>query len=335
MCKHACTDNWWVGGALFQHKHIWHNFISIYKPARPSSIPNHSRALLAAILSLLAAFSIFVALNRRIYIASASWYLKLKALKTTHSSYTSTQNSRLKSAKVKLAKVTMATGLISSIRWAPEEGRTENSGRGRKCCHRVCSYTVASMCNVITYILGIRLLHRERLVPRRLHVLVRTCSTVIGRDEQYWHFPWQFLPRQILQLLLWWSLRVSSDCRSQWHCTSLSMTSGMQMVAIIKLSANYNMVSIHPMISYSRFIWWEKSFVNFMFLWQIVKVLSTNTIRNWFWTLRHPWHLVNPYRLLITALFAHFQCTASTIRLPTRTRQILDGIVESCADLQE
>ena len=32
-----------------------------------------------------------------------------------------------------------------------------------------------------------------------------------------------------------------------------------------------------------------------------------------------------PYRLLMTALFAHFQCTASTIRLLTRTRQILDG----------
>ena len=105
MCKHACTDNWWVGGALLQHKHIWYNFISIYKPARPSSIPNHSRALLAAILSLLAASGIFVALNRRVYIASASWYLKLTALKTTHSSYTSTQSSRLRSAKVKLAKV--------------------------------------------------------------------------------------------------------------------------------------------------------------------------------------------------------------------------------------
>ena len=152
------------------------------------------------------------------------------------------------------------------------------------------------MCHVITYVLGTRLLHREGLVPRRLHVLVCTCSTVIGRDEQYWHFPWQFLLRQILQLLLWWNLRVSSDWRSdwrsQWHCNSLSMTSGMQMVGIIKLSANYNMVSIHPVISYSRFIWWEKTFVNFMFLWQIVKVLSTNTIRNWLWTLRHPWHLV-------------------------------------------
>jgi len=33
--------------------------------------------------------------------------------------------------------VTMATGLVSSVRWAPEEGGTESSGRGRKCCHRV------------------------------------------------------------------------------------------------------------------------------------------------------------------------------------------------------
>jgi len=40
----------------------------------------------------------------------------------------------------------------------------------------------------MTYILGTSPLHGERLLPRRLHVLVRTCNTVSGREEWYWHF---------------------------------------------------------------------------------------------------------------------------------------------------
>jgi len=81
--------------------------------------------------------------------------------------------------------------------------------------------------------------------------------------------------------------------------TSLSMTKGMQMMGTIKLSGravavyrhavyqtisitipNYNIGSIHPAMPYNGFIWWEKTFVNFMFLWRIM--LFTNTIRNRF-----------------------------------------------------
>jgi len=119
-------------------------------------------------------------------------------------------------------------------------------------------------------------------------------------------FPWQFLPRRILQLLLWWTLRVSSDWRSvwsQWHCTSLSMTNGMQMMGTIKLRGRavtvyqhtvyqaisitipyYNMVSIHPVIPYSRFISQEKTSANLTFLWRIMKDLFTNTIWHQFQT---------------------------------------------------
>ena len=96
-----------------------------------------------------------------------------------------------------LHTVTMATGLVSSVRWAPEEGRTESPGCGRTCCHQVCSYTVA-ICAVSSRIFSVPdpCAGRVCMVPRRLCVLVPTCNTVIGRDK---HSPWQFLPRQILQ----------------------------------------------------------------------------------------------------------------------------------------
>jgi len=76
------------------------------------------------------------------------------------------------------------------------------------------------------------------------------------------------------------------------------MTNGMQMMGTIKLRGRavtvyqhtvyqatsitipyYNMISIHPMIPYSKFISQEKTSANLTFLWIIMKDLSTNTIR--------------------------------------------------------
>ena len=134
----------------------------------------------------------------------------------------------------------------------------------------------------------------------------------------------------------WW--------RSQWHCTSLSMTRGMEMMGTFKLRAmtayrhtvyqtisitipKYQIIlSIHPMIPYNGFIWQEETFANFMFLWRIVKVLSTNAIQNWFQTLWHPRTPTVtriPYRVLMTALFAYFRCTDQSQLVLYRRQHLL------------
>jgi len=122
------------------------------------------------------------------------------------------------------------------------------------------------------------------------------------------------------------------------------MTRGMEMMGTFKLRAmtayrhtvyqtisitipKYQIIlSIHPMIPYNGFIWQEETFANFMFLWRIVKVLSTNAIQNWFQTLWHPRTPTVtriPYRVLMTALFAYFRCTDQSQLVLYRRQHLL------------